>query len=112
MSLIPLGFWKNHFSFEYLNPVDCPTYGWSFWKRRICTRLVSTVKIYINGIDQDLTLLNNTGASFLIESVASWRIADNEGGVGGAISGEISVMRLYKPVLTQTQVTRNFNLEK
>jgi len=36
MSLIPLGFWgESSAPYQYLAPADYPTYGWSFWKRKL-----------------------------------------------------------------------------
>ena len=85
------------------------------WKHIICTRSQKVVKIYVNGVEQPLTLVNRDGFSVpmdVITGTSGWRSGDFGGGVGGAGAFEISIMRLYKCELTESQVTRNFNLEK
>lgn len=84
------------------------------WKHVIATRSGVTMKVYVNGVDQSLSLINTVGGSnpSYINSSTTWRVADGGGGTGGNGAFEISIIRLYKCALTQTQVTRNFNLEK
>jgi hypothetical protein len=83
------------------------------WKHIIATRTSKTLKIYINGVDQTLTTVNNVGINHIyVDTATSWRVADGGSGTGGNGAFEISIMRLYKSCLSQVQITRNYNLEK
>ena len=84
------------------------------WKHIIATRSDNTYKIYVNGVDQSLTLVNSVGGanpSYALTS-STWRVGDDGAGTGGNGAFDISIMRLYRCALTQAQVTRNYNLEK
>lgn len=84
------------------------------WKHIIATRSGNTMKIYVNSVDSALTLVQTIGGTnpTYVNTSTTWRIGDGGGGTGGNGAFEISIIRLYKCELDQTQVTRNFNLEK
>lgn len=84
------------------------------WKHIIATRTNFTYKIYVNGVEQATTTVQSVGGDNPVyaRTDTQWRVADGGTGVGGNGAFEISIMRLYKCALDQTQVTRNYNLEK
>ncbi len=58
--MIPFGFWKNNFTYQYLNSADYPTFCWSFWKRNpnyngACIR----IKIESGGAEHDIGFGSN-----------------------------------------------------
>lgn len=84
------------------------------WKHCVFTRTARDLKVYVNGVSQSMTAVNTVGSPshIYINSGQTWRVADAGGGTGGQGAFDISIIRLYKCELNQSQVTRNFNLEK
>lgn len=85
------------------------------WKHIIAVRYEGyLMKVYVNGVEKSLSLVNTVGGSnpSFVKSLTTWRVGDNGSGAGGFGAFDISIIRMYICALDQTQVTRNFNLEK
>lgn len=83
------------------------------WKHIVVTRVGLSFKMYVNGVEQTLNIVQNLGSSDDISGTSTWRSGDHGSGTGlFSFDGSTSIYRLYNKALSSVEVTQNLNAEK